>query len=113
MRYIAKQYQDSDGNLPFSQWMEALKKKDKQAASRIDIRVDRAENGNFGDHKFEREGVWEMRLDFGPGYRIYYAIDGKELIILLIGGTKSSQNKDLNKAIGYWQDYQERKENDR
>ncbi|KGA23252.1 addiction module killer protein [Pectobacterium brasiliense] len=82
--------------------------KDPRAASKIDIRIDRAEKGNFGDHKFERDGVWELRVDYGPGYRVYYAIEGDKMTLLFIGGDKSSQSKDLDKAVQYWRDYQKR-----
>ncbi|MCY9848800.1 addiction module killer protein [Pectobacterium sp. 13-115] len=78
------------------------------AASKVDIRIDRAEKGNFGDHKFERDGVWELRVDYGPGYRVYYAIEGDKMILLFTGGDKSSQSKELDKAAQYWRDYQKR-----
>ncbi|WP_044206632.1 type II toxin-antitoxin system RelE/ParE family toxin [Pectobacterium odoriferum] len=82
--------------------------KNPRAASKVGIRIDRAEKGNFGDHKFERDGVWEIKVDYGPGYRVYYAIEGDKMILLFTGDDKSSQSKDLDKAVQYWRDYQKR-----
>ncbi len=64
--------------------------------------------GNFGDHKFERDGVWELRVDYGPGYRVYYSIEDGEIILLLIGGNKKTQTADLDKAVSYLQDFKKR-----
>ncbi|EFW7285917.1 addiction module killer protein, partial [Shigella boydii] len=68
--------------------------------------------GNFGDHKFERDGVWELRVDYGPGYRVYYSIEDGEIILLLIGGNKKTQTVDLDKAVSYLQDFKKRSKND-
>lgn len=108
MRYTTQRYQDVTGKVPYTQWIRKLRKKDPRAAAKIDIRVDRAESGNFGDHKFETAGVWELRIDYGPGYRVYYALDGVQIIFLLIGGDKSTQVSDLAKAVTFWRDYQKR-----
>ncbi len=86
--YKSRLYQAENGDLPFKIWLDKLKKKDRTAASKIDTRIDRAEAGNFGDHKFERDGVWELRVDYGPGYRIYYTVENGQIILLLIGGSK-------------------------
>ena len=75
-----------------------------EVLSKIFVRLDRAEAGNLGDHEKVREGVIELRIDFGPGYRVYVGIDGDE-IILLWGGTKKTQDDDIKKAIGFWRDY--------
>ncbi|WP_093384129.1 type II toxin-antitoxin system RelE/ParE family toxin [Rugamonas rubra] len=77
----------------FRNWFANLK--DRRARARIQVRIDRAEDGNFGDHRSVGGGVSEMRLDCGPGYRIYYTIRGTELVILLAGGDKSTQDKDV------------------
>ncbi|EFB2210212.1 type II toxin-antitoxin system RelE/ParE family toxin [Escherichia coli] len=69
-------------------------------------------SGNFGDHKFERDGVWELRVDYGPGYRVYYSIEDGEIILLLIGGNKKTQTVDLDKAVSYLQDFKKRSKND-
>jgi putative addiction module killer protein len=65
--------------------------------------------GNLGDHKRVGAGVWEARLVFGPGYRIYFGKDGKSIILLLVGGTKASQRKDIRRAQSFWRDYLEAK----
>ncbi|WP_202303393.1 type II toxin-antitoxin system RelE/ParE family toxin [Dryocola clanedunensis] len=108
MPYTAKRYRDNNGKEPYTEWMKKLRKKDVRAAAKIDIRVARAETGNFGDHKFERDGVWELRVDYGPGYRVYYSVVQGEIVLLLIGGDKSSQHKDLEKAAANLQDYYSR-----
>ena len=80
----------------FDAWFESLK--DKQTARRIQARIDRAEEGNFGDHKAVGEGVSEMRIHYGPGFRVYFTQHGLEIVILLAGGDKSSQSKDIETA---------------
>ncbi|EKN3442196.1 TPA: type II toxin-antitoxin system RelE/ParE family toxin [Yersinia enterocolitica] len=112
MKYEVKRYQDAQGKVPFTDWITKLRKKQRQAAAKIDIQIDRASAGNFGDYKAVREGVLEMKIDFGPGYRIYYAIDGKKIIILLYGGDKDKQDSDIDKAVKYLRDYKARKQND-
>ncbi len=86
-------------------WFESLR--DKQAARRIQARIDRAEEGNFGDCKPIGEGVSEMRIHYGPGYRVYFAQRGMEIVILLAGGDKSSQDKDIKTALGLAQQIKE------
>lgn len=80
----------------FDQWFSSLR--DKQTARRIQARIDRAEDGNFGDHKSVGEGVFEMRIHHGPGYRVYFMLRGLEVVILLIAGDKSTQDKDIQIA---------------
>ena len=80
----------------FDQWFSSLR--DKQTARRIQARIDRAEDGNFGDHKSVGEGVFEMRIHHGPGYRVYFTLRGLEVVILLIAGDKSTQVKDIQIA---------------
>ncbi len=70
------------------------------------MRLDRAARGNFGDRKSVGGGVLELRFDFGPGYRVYFGEDGASVILLLIGGDKSTQTKDIETAKRYWNDYQ-------
>ncbi|KFN40346.1 MAG: hypothetical protein JU82_03690 [Sulfuricurvum sp. MLSB] len=81
----------------FSQWL--IKLKDMRARIAIARRLERAQNGNLGDVKSVGESVYEMRVDMGPGYRLYYTMRGDELVILLVGGDKSTQQRDIEKAI--------------
>lgn len=82
----------------FDAWFEALR--DKLAARRIQARIDRVEEGNFGDCQPVGEGVSEMRIHYGPGYRVYLAQRGAEIVILLAGGNKATQDKDIKTAQG-------------
>lgn len=108
MPYMAKRYATPDGDEPYTEWVKKLRKKDVQAAVRIDTQVARAVAGNFGDHKYEREGVWEMRINYGQGFRVYYSLEDREIILLLIGGDKKSQTTDLNKAVNYLKEFNAR-----
>lgn len=92
-------------------WLRKLR--DVRARIAIDRRVNRMELGNFGDHRFCRDGVWELRIDVGPGYRVYYAVTGKELVLLMCGGDKRTQNTDIDRACAYWQDWQRRTDDER
>jgi putative addiction module killer protein len=82
----------------FDKWFNHLR--DRQAARRIQVRIDRAEGGNFGDCSPVGHGVSEMRIHFGPGYRVYFVQHGLEVVVLLAGGDKSSQANDIAAAIG-------------
>jgi putative addiction module killer protein len=75
------------------------------------VRISRAEDGNFGDHKSIGQGLFEFRIQFGPGYRIYYGIEDEKIILLLIGGDKSTQAKDISKAKSFWTSYKQEKKN--
>lgn len=80
----------------FANWLADLR--DRQARARIVVRIERMQAGNFGDHKPVGEGVSEMRIDYGPGYRVYFTVRGKTLVILLCGGDKGTQRMDIAKA---------------
>jgi putative addiction module killer protein len=95
-----------DGTAPFERWFDSLGSK---AAVKVRTALARMELGNFGDHKSVGNGVWERRIDFASGYRIYYALDGIHLVILFCGGTKSRQSADIARAKQYWTDYKTRK----
>lgn len=91
---------------PFIEWLLSLK--DRVTRERIQARIRRIESGNYGDHK-RFLGILEIRLDFGKGYRLYCGESGNTLVVLLIGGDKSTQEKDIRKALEYWEDYHEQK----
>jgi len=84
--------------------------RDAQAKVAIIRRLNRLEQGNFGDFKPLRDGVHELRVDVGPGYRVYYARAGKVVMLLLCGGNKRTQNTDIDRACEYWRDWQNRTE---
>lgn len=102
-----KIYQDAGGNEPFIEWLEGIK--DRKSRSRVIARLDRLEVGNPGDTRPVGEGVSELRMHFGPGYRVYYGEDGPAIVILLSGGDKGSQSRDIKKALTYWKNYKEDK----
>ena len=89
----------------FEEWLKALK--DKRAAVAVARASKRIETSNFGEHKPCRESVWEIVIDYGPGYRIYYSIIGKTVVMLLCAGDKRTQQKDKNRAIEYLRKYKE------
>jgi putative addiction module killer protein len=74
-------------------------------------RIIRLESGNFGDHKFIGDGVSEFRIDVGPGYRVYFGMAGMKRVVLLVGGSKNTQQRDIERAKLFWQDYQQRNAN--
>ena len=101
-------YRKKSGREPAREWLNSLK--DRVGLEKIRTRIRMAETGNFGDRKGVGEGVNEMRISYGPGYRLYYGLDiGGNLIILLVGGKKSSQTRDIEKAKVYWEDYKKRR----
>ena len=97
-------YETSTGKLPYSEWENSLSGRGRAI---ITTRLIRIRQGNFGDCKPIKgtHGVYEFRIDFGPGYRIYYGMKGKKIILLLCGGDKETQNKDIQKAKTFWEDY--------
>ena len=96
-------YVGRDGKRPFIDWLKKLR--DQRARDRIHIRIDRLMLGNTGDFKSVGNGVFELRIHFGSGYRIYYGRTGRHIILLLCGGDKASQQKDIKRATQYWNDY--------
>lgn len=99
-------YQTADGKQPFTTWLRGLK--DEQARSRIRVRLARLQLGNFGDCKSVGGGLLELRIDHGPGYRVYLARRGDTLVLLLFGGDKRTQAQDLKQARAYLADYEQR-----
>jgi putative addiction module killer protein len=99
-------YVTEDADCPFELWLDDLR--DRQARVRIKKRLDRVELGNLGDFKPVGEGVMELRIDYGAGYRVYFAQSGSSIILLLCGGDKSTQDQDILRAKQYWIDFQQR-----
>jgi len=101
-----EEYESEDGSHPFSVWFNAL---NVHAALKVSTAVRRMEQGNFSNVKAVGGGVSEYKLNFGPGYRIYFGKDGDTLVILLGGGTKKRQSNDIEKAQALWKLYKQRK----
>ncbi len=99
-------YVTEDGRDYFDEWLQC---QDAEIRARVQTRIDRIELGNFGDHKGVGDGVFELRIDFGPGYRVYYGLDSKTFVILLVGGTKKQQARDVKMAQTHWKTYKEEK----
>ena len=99
-------YVSGKGAAPFSQWLEGLK--DVKTRAIVRTRLNRIRLGNFGDSKCLFDHLYELRVDYGPGYRVYFGLDKRIVIILLYGGDKSTQKSDIKKAAGYWEDYKRR-----
>jgi len=96
-------YKDDQGEKPYANWLAKLA--DRHAKARVLVRVSRMASGNFGDCRPVADGGWELRIDWGPGYRVYYALSGKRLVLLLTGGDKRKQQADIDAAVGYWNDW--------
>lgn len=101
-----REYLSANGKNPYREWLDRL---DVTTRARIQARVLRFSTGNLGDHKSVGSGVWEARVMFGPGYRIYFGKDGAQLVLLLLGGDKSTQAVDVARAQESWKSYQEGK----
>ena len=102
-RYLTPTGKDVVGD-----WLAAL---NKQTRARIAVRIDRLSSGNFGDAKLLGNGVWELRIDFGPGYRLYYGKVSRTSVLLPCGGDKRTQSSDISRAITFLKDYKERTSN--
>ena len=98
-------YEAADGSIPFADWLDGLR--DGKGRAVIRVRIDRMAAGNFGDHASVGGGIFELRIHFGPGYRIYFAEDGPRLVLLLLGGDKKSQSLDIARAKSYWKTYKQ------
>lgn len=101
-----RRYLTVEGKDLYSEWHGKLR--DTKAAVAIARRVGRMEVENFGDRRFCRGGVWELRIDVGQGYRVYYATPERQVLLLLCGGDKGSQTADIDRAVECWQDWQRR-----
>ena len=96
-------YTTENGSNPYQEWVDGLR--DNRARIAVLRRIDRAAQGNFGDHKACRDGVAEMRVDVGPGYRVYYFQHGQTLVVLLCGGDKRTQDAAISTAVAYKADF--------
>lgn len=96
-------YARSDGSEPFTRWLRGLR--DGATRNRIRQRIARVRLGNLGDARSVGQGVQELRIHAGPGYRVYFGREGESVVILLCGGDKDSQDRDIERAQEYWQDY--------
>jgi putative addiction module killer protein len=99
-------YETEEGQCPFADWFNGV---ESNAALKVRTAIARMEIGNFGDVKRVGNGVSERRIDWGPGYRVYFGRDGDRIVVLLLGGTKKRQSGDIQKAIAFWADYRKRK----
>ena len=99
-------YRSANGRQPFTEWLESIR--DKSTQDRVQARVNRLKFGNFGDFESVGDGVFELRLNFGAGYRVYFGQIGSTVVLLLCGGDKSSQTRDIQRAKNYWLQYKER-----
>jgi putative addiction module killer protein len=105
-KWKIKKYITANGVCPFDEWFDRL---DFTLQARIDVRLDRVSLGNFGDRKSLEGGIFELRFQFGAGYRVYFGLDGNQIVVLLIGGSKKTQKKDIKTALRLWRAYQQEK----
>lgn len=105
MEIELREYARADGKCPFRDWLRALK--DAGVRAKIRVRLNRVRKGNMGDCK--SVGSDELRMNFGPGYRAYLGRDGNSVVLLLCGGDKKTQKKNIETAKSYWKDYKRRK----
>jgi len=101
-----REYVTLEGRAIFTDWWNTLR--DGRAREKIHTQIDRLALGNAGDHKSVGHGIYELRIHYGPGYRVYYSKTGTHSVLLLCGGNKSSQQQDVNRARQYWNDYRRR-----
>ena len=110
MKISLEMYRTQNGSCPYEEWFNEL---DAETAVRIGRSIFRMKDGNFSGCKPIKDGhvkgVFERTMDFGPGWRVYYGRDGETLVLLLTGGSKKSQRRDIEKAFEYWKDYKARK----
>ena len=101
------EYTDEQDKSPYAEWLASLR--DARARARVIMQVDRMELGLFGDSEPVGDGLSEVKIHYGPGYRVYYGKEGPDAYVLLCGGDKSTQSKDIKRAKTYWQEHKRRK----
>lgn len=106
MASTVNEYTDEQGRSPYALWLRGLR--DSRAKAKIIMQVDKMELGLLGDVEPIGDGLSELRIHYGPGYRVYYGKEGRQVYLLLCGGDKSSQSKDIKKAKVYWKDHKRR-----
>lgn len=99
-----RNYETVEERSPFAEWLDCLR--DMRARVKIEKRLERVRSGNLGDYRSVGEGVFELRIDYGPGYRVYFGQIGSTIIVILSGGDKSTQEQDILTAREYWRDYE-------
>lgn len=99
-------YKTPEGLSPVREFLESLA--DGRGRAAVQRRLDRLAGGSFGDHRYLRDGVWELRVHVGPGYRVYYALTGLEVVLLICTGDKASQSGDIDRAVQHWADFKRR-----
>jgi len=106
-----RRYTTAEGRAPFTESLDSLR--DRNVRVRIKSRLERVEEGNLGDFKSVGQGVFELRINYGPGYRLYFGQVGLTIVVILIAGDKSTQEQDIRQAIEYWTDYDKRESTDK
>ncbi len=106
MEYTLKVYETHNGAQPLMNWLRNLR--DQKSRTAIRMRLDRMKLGNFGHCEPVGEGVSEMKIDLGPGYRVYFGMIGRKIVLLLCGGDKKSQDKDIRMALDFFRDHKKR-----
>lgn len=104
--FMLVEYVESNGRSPYSKWFDGLS---ATAAAKVTIALTRLSHGNISNVKSVGAGVSELRIDFGPGYRVYFAKDKEDIVLLLGGGSKKRQQRDISQAVERWRDYKNRK----
>ncbi len=106
MKVIAREvvlFRTKEGRIPLVEWLQTVR--DRRLQQRIQARIDRLSLGNFGHTRSVGEGVHELKIDFGPGFRIYFGCHGEKIVVLLYGGDKGSQDEDIKEAKKFWKAY--------
>ena len=110
MTYTINEYLDEQGNSPYGVWLKGLR--DSRAKAKVMMQVDRMELGLFGDSQAIGDGLSELRIHYGSGYRVYYGKENQQVYLVLCGGDKTTQSKDIERAKLYWRNHKQRRKHD-